>query len=837
VSKGLPEQSVKILAMLLERPGEVVLREEIRKKLWPNDTIVEFDHSINAAVKRLRQALGDSADNPEYIETLARRGYRWKEPVEWEQADPTTPGLPVEPPVARSGANLTGKKVSHYRVLEIVGGGGMGVIYKAEDIKLGRTVALKFLPEELANDRAALERFEREARAASALNHPHICTIHEFGEHEGQPFLVMEFLEGQALRQRIAAGDGGAGLAPRRVPQGVPLRIDEVLDLAMQIADGLEAAHHKGIVHRDIKPANIFITTHGQAKILDFGLAKLSPTKGPHPFGGGGDPALAGDQDEGVPHDPPTASTVESHLTKTGLAMGTASYMSPEQVRGEKLDARTDLFSFGLVLYEMATGQQAFKGETTVVVRDAILNRAPCPARQLNPQVPLNLEAIIHRALEKDRNARYQHATDIRNDLKGVYRDVESGLRKALRRWPVAAVLATAAAIAGIAVMSVLRRPELPPRIIRVSKLTNHRGGLGSTFATDGFRLYFTEAVGDHSRLAAMPVKGGEIVPVPTPFQDVTVFSNSPDGSELLLSEGRFGQDSPLWVLPVAGGSPRRLGNAVGHDALWSPDGRKIAWANGLDFFVSNSDGTEPRKLLSTNRGATVLPYRPTWSPDGRHFRFALYNSGEDPFYRAIWEASPSGTDLHPLLPNWESPPTQCCFFWTPDGRYFVFTSRRGVVFENLWVIREDSGIFRKTGEPVQLTVGPISFWAPFLSRDGKRIFARGFDNRYDLTRFDLPSRQFLPYLEGISAGEVSFSKDGQWITYTAVPAGGLWRARPNGGEKVALTSPPMQVLGSQWSPDGKRIAFSGQMPGGPWKVYLVSTEGSTPPVEATIGC
>ena len=480
----------------------------------------------------------------------------------------------------------------------------------------------------------------------------------------------------------------------------------------------------------------------------------------------------------------------------------------------------------------MAAGQQAFKGETSLGVRDAILDRAPAPVRELNPGVPRKLEAIIDRAVEKDREARYQRAADIRTDLKGLQRDVELGRRKAWRRAPVVAVLAGAVAIAGIALISVLRTLEPPPRIIRVTKFTNHRGGLG-TFATDGFRLYFTEEVGGHSSLAAMPVKGGEIVPVPTPFKEVTLFGNSPDGSELLLAEGRFGQDGPLWLLPVAGGSPRRLGDAVGHDGLWSPDGRRIAWAKGLDVYVSNSDGTEPRRLLSTNRGATVLPYRPTWSPDGRHFRFVLYNAGEDPFYRAIWEASPNGTDLHPLLFHWESPPTQCCFFWTPDGRYFVFTSRRGVASENLWAIREKRGIFGRVGEPVPLTVGPISFWAAILSRDGKTIFAHGFENRFDLTRFDMSSRQFVPYLEGISAGEVSFSRDGQWIAYTAVPGGNLWRARPNGGEKVPLSSLPMQVLGPQWSPDGKRITFSGRMPGGPWKVYLVSTEGLTPPTEA----
>jgi len=424
----LQGQPIEILVMLLERPGDLVTRDEIQKRLWPNDTVVEFEHSIHAAINRLRESLGDAADSPRYVETLPRRGYRFLAAVQCEGADPASPEGEGPPAVGGAGAksddtNLVGKKVAHYRVLEVVGGGGMGVVYKAEDIKLGRRVALKFLPEEVGNDVRALGRFEREARAASSLNHPNICTIYEVEEHEGQPFIVMELLEGQTLRERIAAGAGPVPAQGRR--QGTPLPIDELLDFGGQIAAGLDAAHSKGIIHRDIKPANIFLTQQGQAKILDFGLAKLSASDVPRAPGGKGDGQAPseGASRQGAP----LTCLQDAHLTRTGAEMGTASFMSPEQVRGEELDARTDLFSFGAVLYEMTTGRQAFPDSSTAVIHDAILNQTPTSPLQLNPELPLKLEEIICKALEKDRGMRYQSAADLRTDLGRLKRDSESG--------------------------------------------------------------------------------------------------------------------------------------------------------------------------------------------------------------------------------------------------------------------------------------------------------------------------------------------------------------------------------------------------------------------------
>src|SRR6202162_3361487 len=417
----LREQVFQVLRMLLERDGKIVTREEIKSRLWPNDTVVDFDHSINATIKTLRRALGDSADNPLYIETLARRGYRLMLPIQYlESAPGIAPGeVPGEAPLQSS--SLTGKKVSHYRVLDVIGAGGMGMVFKAEDLKLGRPVALKLWPEEYAGDAVALKRFEREAQTASALNHPNICTIYEIEEHEGQPFIAMELLQGDKLRDRLSAS------------KQKPLPLRELLEISAQIRDGLQAAHDQGIIHRDIKPANIFLCKSGTVKILDFGLAKWTSS----------DVAL--ERAEAASTTVPKTSSTESlkkALTHTGTTAGTAGCMSPEQVRHEELDTRTDLFSFGLVIYEMACGQRAFTGQTLVDVHEAILHQPPAPARARNPVLPRRLDLVLAKALEKDRNRRYQSATALKDDLARIAREVHPARRWTRRGLAAGALLA-----------------------------------------------------------------------------------------------------------------------------------------------------------------------------------------------------------------------------------------------------------------------------------------------------------------------------------------------------------------------------------------------------------
>ena len=832
----LPEQSFQILVMLLERAGEVVTREEIRKKLWPNNTIVEFDHSINAAIKILRKALNDSADDPRFVETLARRGYRFKPPIERPPEEEATPrGTALPPPTPKAGQvvpeatepdsdELIGRTVSHYRIREELGRGGMGVVYLAEDTLLGRKAALKFMPTELAEHPEALERFKREARAASALNHPNICTIYEVGESGGRPFIAMELVEGQTLKQLIDAGGGSprkaavpADSEEERAPQGAPLPTDKILEIAIQIADALQAAHSNGIIHRDIKPGNIMINKRDHVKVLDFGLAKLMDSAAAVAEG-----QVSADERATI-SDEPTMTAPPEHLTRTGSTLGTLAYMSPEQVRGEKVDARTDLFSFGLVLYEMATGRQAFAGETAAVVHEAILHRTPAPPRQLNPGLPAKLEQIINKSLEKDRDQRYQSASDLRTDLMRLR--PETAIVSSPRWRPKAAVLGFALLASGVfAYFFVL--PLRVPKIVGYAPITTDGKNKICGMLTDGSRLYFTVG-GPLLTTYQVSVSGGE-AKVAFTFNGCPT-DISRDGSEFLATTlGNVPDEQPLWVLLALGGSPRRVGGVLAQDARWMPDGEHIVYSNGGALYVVGRDGSEPHKF------ATVpgIPVNLTWSPDGSRLRFELANPQTG--VAGIWEVSVRGTDAHPLLPGWNTGVFPVWWntrggVWTPDAKYFVFRAWNERE-ENLWALCEKRSLFQRCPSgPVQLTTGPLSFDSPVLSRDGKKAFALGTLRRVELVRYDSKSRQFASYLGGISAEGVSFSNDGQWVAYTLVPEGTLWRSRLDGRERLQLSFPPLSASVPRWSPDGTRIAFQGGPPGRPDKIYVVSADGGRP--------
>ncbi len=720
---------------------------------------------------------------------------------------------------------LIGQTFSHYRILEPLGGGGMGVVYKAEDTRLDRFVALKFLADISLQDRQSLERFRREAKAASALNHPNICTIHDIGEQDGRAFIAMEYLEGSTLKRTIG---------------GRPMELDRMVSIAIEIADALDAAHSKGIVHRDIKPANIFVTERQHAKILDFGLAKVTSSK-----------AISG-QGETLE----TLGTEDpDHLTSPGSTLGTVAYMSPEQARGKELDARTDLFSFGVVLYEMATAQLPFRGDSSATIFDAILNRAPVPPVRLNPDLSAEMERIINKALEKDRDLRYQGAAELRADLQRLKRDTDSGRSSAIdalrnqqqaepitlppsgERAPTAAssavvekkrshmpwvILAAAACLAALGVAYAIWKPGAlaPAPNYHPIQLTALGYVNYNALSPDGTQLAFewagpvpspehialyVKTIGDETLQRVTEIKPGLLAP-----------AWSPDGSQLafhrLAKEGNGG----IFLVPSQGGPEKKLYSthaSFGRSLpiAWSPDGKFIAFANApfsgghLALNLLSVDTLEAKQIEHNERCQDEAG--PVFSHDGRYLAYDCYPASSD-FAIAIVRSDGSGSRILKEFKGYDNG-----LAWTGDNKRLLFCQ-----FENGADHAQLRELTIADGSVRDLPFGK-DFGALSISAKGDRLaFAMESGGNDTIWRADLTRLQDAP-VELITSTRTqsgpNYSPDGTHIVFASNRTGPqeIWMSDANGGNLVQLTHLGQGSGSPDWSPDGKKIAFDSRSP------------------------
>jgi serine/threonine protein kinase/dipeptidyl aminopeptidase/acylaminoacyl peptidase len=710
-------------------------------------------------------------------------------------------------------SSSTSGSSSRYRILTKLGDGGMGVVYKAEDTRLGRLVALKFLPPEVEQDAHALEHFQREAQAASALNNRHICTVYDIGEQDGRAFIAMELIEGKTLKARMAGG-------------AIP--IEAAIAYGMQIAEGLDAAHKKGIVHRDIKPSNIFVTGDDDIKLADFGLAKRIQAAG-----------APGDESITL-----TAGTVPLAGPLTGSIVGTVAYMSPEQAQGLDVDARSDIFSLGVVMHEMVTGQRPFRGDSSAALVGDILRGEPRPLREFNSETPEELQRIVSKALEKNRADRYQTAADLMVDLRRLRRHSSSathtsqtlgtapqlgsastaGLSSASsqrRKFPVwawvgAAVLALLAALALAAVVSA---PPAPSEL-EVDQLTFSSNLKSPPIFTDGTRLYFEEL----GKPLEMSVTGGAMAPSRSSLGDLKFLDISPDGSGWLALKPDANDENSrgtLWTMPVIGGAPRRLSSDLVINGAFSPDGASIAYNGLYSLGVMGSDGANAHELWKSNNG---FDDPPRFSPDSKTLRFTMDNDGvHKGVYYALWEIGADGKNPHPLDFGLKPFSTARNGMWTPDGKRFVFLGGDGgtnVVFESV-----EPRWFEFWKKPSATRVSPqkIDVMDMVPSRDSKRLFAVGRLPQAAIMAYDPNAKRWSPFLGGLSASEIVLSPDKKWVAYVAFPRAELWRARADGSEPLKLADAIASM--PAWSPDSTQIVFSN------WnELYKVSVDGG--PVE-----